>query len=122
MYYGDFDGLECVLREFQIDSVGGEIVAAGYSQPSYEGYAKVVFLSGGKLWIVEGSHCSCYGLEGQWEPDEMPLEGLRKMANNGEDDYYGDPIWTIALGRLEELGVTCDEDLGNAETLLKVLS
>lgn len=31
----------------------------------------------GKLYEVRGSHCSCYGFEGQFEPEEATLEYLK---------------------------------------------
>jgi hypothetical protein len=30
----------------------------------------------GKLQIVDGGHCSCYGFEGQWEPDDTDVDYL----------------------------------------------
>ena len=35
------------------------------------------------MWEVNGAHCSCYGLEGQWEPEETTVEALRYRVNNG---------------------------------------
>jgi hypothetical protein len=55
-------------------------VFACYAQPSYEGYASVVYTNDGIVfYVTEGSHCSCYGLEGQWDPTEHSLEELTKM-------------------------------------------
>jgi hypothetical protein len=53
-----------------------EVIFAGYDTPSYEGYAFVIFRNGDKFYTVEGGHCSCYGLEGQWEPEEYDLPTL----------------------------------------------
>ena len=61
-----------------------EILLASYGTPSYEGYAFVLFRRDGKLWEVNGSHCSCYGLEGQWEPEEVSVEALRHRLDKGE--------------------------------------
>lgn len=30
----------------------------------------------GKLYENHGGHCSCYGFEGQWEPEETEIEAL----------------------------------------------
>ena len=41
---------------------------------------------------MNGSHCSCYGLEGQWEPEETDLEAIRHRLLNGklgQDDWSG---------------------------------
>jgi hypothetical protein len=51
-----------------------EILYASYG--GYEGWAFVLFKRKGKLYEVTGSHCSCYGLEGQWEPEETSWAAL----------------------------------------------
>lgn len=63
---------------------GAEILLASYGTTSYEGDAFVLFKRDGKLWEVNGSHCSCYGLEGQWEPEETTIEALRHRVNEGK--------------------------------------
>ena len=47
-----------------------EVIVAAYSCESYEGSAYVVYRNGNKFYSVEGGHCSCYGLEDQWNPEE----------------------------------------------------
>jgi hypothetical protein len=54
-----------------------EILLAAYETSGYEGYAFVVYRKDGKLYEVNGSHCSCYGLEGQWNPEETTAEALK---------------------------------------------
>ncbi len=74
---------------------GAEILLASYGTPSYEGYAFVLFRRDGKLWEVNGSHCSCYGLEGQWEPEETTVEALRHRLDEGtlgEGGYDENPF------------------------------
>lgn len=47
----------------------------------------------GKLFEVQGSHCSCYGFEGQFEPQETSLEYLKSdkfSFHTGGYDYYSD--------------------------------
>jgi hypothetical protein len=56
-----------------------EILFAIYTNEGYSGDATVIFRQGGKLYLVEGGHCSCYGLEGQWEPTETNVQALRMM-------------------------------------------
>ena len=53
-----------------------DVVFAAYEAEGYEGEAIVRFRDGGKLFEVHGTHCSCYGLEGQWEPEEVEPEVL----------------------------------------------
>jgi hypothetical protein len=66
---------------------GDTLIAATYDQADYEGYATVIFKRGGKLYMVEASHCSCYGLEEQWNPEEI-LEDVLRLKKF--DWYVGD--------------------------------
>jgi hypothetical protein len=68
------------------------ILFASYGTDNYSGDAWVLFEQNGKLYEVNGGHCSCYGLEGQWEPDEVILVELEHRLLNGtfgEDDWSG---------------------------------
>lgn len=61
------------------------ILFASYVYEDYSGDAVVLFERDGKLYEVYGSHCSCYGLEGQWEEgDEVVLDELVPRIANGE--------------------------------------
>ena len=60
-----------------------EVLLASYSYENYSGDAFVLFKRDGKLYEVNGGHCSCYGLEGQWEPEETSIESLRHRLDNG---------------------------------------
>lgn len=85
---------------------GAEILLASYGTPSYEGYAFVLFRRGGKLYEVNGSHCSCYGLEGQWEPEETTVEALRHrvaQGNLGAGKWDENPFAAELLQVLEAL-------------------
>lgn len=58
-------------------------VFAIYDTPPYEGYADVLFSEDGKeIFHASGSHCSCFGLEGQWKPEQMPVEAIIKEADS----------------------------------------
>lgn len=68
------------------------ILFASYGEDNYTGDAWVLFEQDGKLYEVNGSHCSCHGLEGQWEPEEVMLEELENRllkGTFGEDDWSG---------------------------------
>jgi hypothetical protein len=55
--------IDDVKNEFQISDQeveGCQIIFAEYDTPDYEGYAHVIFIKQGKLYEVNGSHCSCY--------------------------------------------------------------
>lgn len=79
IYRGEFSGLEDVKREFHIgeDTLQGvEILYAEYDFESYEGYAFILFKKDDELYEVNGGHCSCYGLENQWEPARVTVKSL----------------------------------------------
>ena len=66
------------------------ILFASYGQDNYQGDAWVLFEENGKLFEVNGSHCSCFGLEGQWEEEEVVLSELENRLTKGtfgQDDY-----------------------------------
>lgn len=56
------------------DGEPDEIIYAFYDGDGYDGWAEVLFVDQGKFWFVTGSHCSCYGLEDQWSPEEFSEE------------------------------------------------
>ena len=51
------------------DLTDAEILISEY-EGGYDGVAFVLYRKNGKLFEVNGSHCSCFGLEGQWAPEE----------------------------------------------------
>ena len=90
-YFDQFDDREDVARAFEASGhilhtlpypapddfpTDEEMVFAAYGGRSYEGSALVVFSRDGKLYEVNGSHCSCYGLEDQWSPEETSIGAL----------------------------------------------
>lgn len=113
-YFGDFvcweygrntehrwDQRGSVMGEFAVktddsDFPEPEFVWAVYGGGSYDGSAVVVFRRDGAWYQVEGSHCSCYGLEDQWSPGhfeaQLHLEavagGSKKRFVNVESGYY----------------------------------
>lgn len=65
---------------------GVEILLAYYSYEDYSGEAFVLFRKDNQLNEVNGTHCSCYGLENQWEPEKTTVEALQHRLDNG---YFG---------------------------------
>lgn len=53
-----------------------DILLAWYSYEDYDGSAYVLYQQNGELFEVHGGHCSCYGLEGQWQPDQVSREQI----------------------------------------------
>ena len=90
VYFNDWEGskLEGLKADFGItdaDLIGVEILHADYTYEDYSGDAWVLFKKDGKLYEVNGSHCSCYGLSEcnyvgntttQWQPEEVTKEEL----------------------------------------------
>lgn len=88
VYHDIFSSWSDVQREFDMNSPEpDEVLFAAYEYENYSGECFVVYKQNEKLWMVEGGHCSCYGLEGQWEPEEMTIGALRSIveAANHED-------------------------------------
>ena len=88
VYIGDFSGWGhdeentwgSVCSQFQISMPEPRFVFAAYETPNYEGYATVITSEDGQTFdLVEGSHCSCYGLEGQYETTEHAADEVLHM-------------------------------------------
>lgn len=59
------------------------ILFASYGVDNYSGDAFVLFEREGMLFEVNGGHCSCMGLEGQFDPEETTLEAIEFRLVNG---------------------------------------
>lgn len=62
-----------------------DILAYYYTYEDYCGDAYGLFYKDGKFWTVNGAHCSCMGLEGQWDPEETTIEVECKRKFYGYD-------------------------------------
>lgn len=101
-YFGGFNKREDVVHEFQEGNdsrynpnganpfiinpdfpTDEEILFAAYEGGSYEGAAVVLFERDGKLYEVNGGHCSCCGLEDQWIPEETSWEAINLRPRKG---------------------------------------
>ncbi len=78
---------------------GFEILLASYVYHDYDGCAFVLARKEGKLYEVNASHCSCYGLEDQWVPEETTSLALRHRMKEGRlgRDYEGTNIFADEL-------------------------
>ena len=109
MYYGWFDGQDDMVNAFKVgpDALHGcEVLFAAYDG-DYDGEALVVYRQDGVLYEVNGSHCSCYGLEDQWEPEEASVAALRHRTKRGTLGYrLGAYVegFNAMLDRLEQEG------------------
>jgi hypothetical protein len=87
----DFDIEEAVLE-------GCRLLLAYYNYEDYSGEAFVLFEREGQLYEVNGSHCSCHGLEGQWRPEETSVTALRYRLDQGyEGVSYGKNVYADEL-------------------------
>lgn len=82
-----------------------KILLASYTNECYEGDAFVLFERDGKLFEVNGGHCSCFGLEGQWEPEETTKEALIHRLDKGD---LGVSYWDKGNTFAEELRSVLD--------------
>jgi len=103
LFLGNFEDEEDVKREFAVkdDSLKDAfIILAWYGYGDYDGSAFVLFERGGKLYEVNGGHCSCYGLEECWEPEETDAKALIHRIDNGNlgtDGYYDENTFGVRL-------------------------
>lgn len=89
--WSDFGGMVESFRDYGADVAeharlfeGVEVLLASYSYEDYSGLAFVLFRKDGELFEVNGSHCSCYGLEDQWEPELTTVAALRHRLDQGK--------------------------------------
>ena len=69
-----------MLNEFEANGVelrDEQVLFDAYDTEQYEGYAFVLIEREDGLYEVNASHCSCYGLEGQWDEEKTTAEALR---------------------------------------------
>jgi hypothetical protein len=88
-YIQEFKSIEDVIEQYYApkDALdGAKVHLAWYGYGHYCGDSLVIFEKNGKLQEVNGSHCSCYGLEGQWEPEETSWEALKLRNICGDYD------------------------------------
>jgi len=102
MYLNDWehDGFAGMVRDFGDlgDWKDLNVLLASYGCANYEGNAFVLFQRDGKLYEVHGSHCSCYGLEDQWSPEETNLASLQHRLDGGSLGHgYGDNEFAAEL-------------------------
>ena len=105
VFLNDFDSKDNVIREFAGERWGWDeekedyfiethkntnILFASYGCANYSGDAWVLFEQNGELYEVNGNHCSCFGLEGQWDSEKVSLKELEHRlleGTFGEDDW-----------------------------------
>lgn len=106
-YFENFESWADVQEQFHMDQPEPEeVLFAMYDIPGYEGYAEVVYRNGNKFYWVSGSHCSCYGLEDQWDPEEYDAETFLKVFNKNHqwtvERYFSDEDMTRIVNRVKD--------------------
>lgn len=86
-------GVDSIVEEFGItaaEMAKWEVLAAFYSYENYSGEAIVIARekATGELHEVIGSHCSCYGLDKQWEPKRISAEYIKQQLAEGTSYFY----------------------------------
>lgn len=85
------DGIESIAYEFSltIEELNQyHVLYAWYDYQTYDGEAYLLLIKDSKVYEVTGGHCSCYGLEGQFEPEEVPLKVLYNRIENKFYNYH----------------------------------
>lgn len=98
MYVAEFKSNEDVAKEYSnyqdkedYDHIlktlnESTVYIAWYGAGSYCGESFVLFEHNGILYEVNAGHCSCYGLEGQWAPEETNWKTVA-MRDHFDDEY-----------------------------------
>ena len=83
-YDEDFNQIVITIDDLKKETWAGvDVLLASYTNEWYNGDAFVLFKKNGKLYEVNASHCSCHGLEGQWDPEETCIDSLKKRLEDG---------------------------------------
>ena len=82
VYVGlDSWGELCELFRIPSATPEPEFIYSDYSVRGFEGDAQVVFMRDGDWHYVHAMHCSCHGLEDQWEPEAFdPILHIEALA------------------------------------------
>ena len=125
------DGYETLDAEFK--NMGEPtFVFSVYEQGGYEGDCFVIYsYDGVEFFMTSGSHCSCFGLEGQWSPDETTYEALRHIFTEGSTYGVQESYKDRVLAWLEHVAVNAapeekisvyDEWMGHVADLKRIAS
>lgn len=93
VYLHDWSNKQDLVKDFRTEAINGyNILFASYSCANYSGDAFVLMEKDRALYEVNGNHCSCFGLEEQFEPERATLIDLRfrlDSGNFGVNSYCG---------------------------------
>lgn len=107
VYFEGFRSWDDVMEQFQVPEqdrpVPDQVLFASYDCPEYEGYAEVIYRIGERYFWASGSHCSCYGLEDQWDPEEYNREQLALVVLRQGQFYHSENPDDVRMMILERL-------------------
>ncbi|MNC28629.1 hypothetical protein D3C75_768460 [compost metagenome] len=88
IFMHQFQSKQDICDEFSVPPAtldACNILLAYYHVGDYgcDSSAFVLYEKGGVLYEVNADHCSCYGLEGQWGPEETNIAALDHRATHG---------------------------------------
>lgn len=93
VYFENFSSVDSIAGAYAGDGISkqdivkvlddAKIWVAWYGYGDYCGNSFVLYEVNGTLYEVNGSHCSCYGLEGQWKPEKTSWKVLHHILENG---------------------------------------
>lgn len=78
----DLTGVAAMEDSFETSLEGHRPLYCVYEIDGYEGSSKVYTENNGRLMFNESWHCSCYGLEGMWRPEEYIPDQLRRLMES----------------------------------------
>jgi hypothetical protein len=85
----EFKSVDDRVKQFESEQVrqdldGANILIAWYGYGSYCGDSLVLYEKDGTLYENNASHCSCFGIEGQWQPERTnwPVLSQRTLDND----------------------------------------
>lgn len=116
VYDGDFESWADVCRWFEEDvAEPDEVLLAVYDIDGYEGSADVIYRNGDRYYWVHGSHCSCYGLEGQFDPEEYSADLLIAALRRGRHFYWaGDQADALCNQIVDRVLSSYQSEIGHA--------
>lgn len=91
IYLNDWENKEDVARDFDNEDILKlNILIASYTYKDWESSAFVLVEIDKKLYEVNGSHCSCscFGLENQWDLEEVNLVEMQNRLVKGTFGSY----------------------------------
>lgn len=79
-----------------------KLVFAEYEQAHYEGSAIVIgYNTENEQWfMVRGGHCSCYGLEGQWDEEYCTFDELLVAVK--KETHWDDEFGLVGFFEIEK--------------------